>query len=71
MLNLELHRKCLSYNQNLKLIFFVKNLIFMPLGHHAVWEVTITMLVLKRKKNMISLNLLPHNPHKIYTGNYV
>ena len=40
MLELEIDRNCLNYNENLKLMPFGKSFHLMPLGKNAIWEVT-------------------------------
>ena len=44
MLELEIDRKRLNYNENLKFMPFGKNSTFMPFGNYAIWEVTVIMM---------------------------
>ena len=40
MLEFEIDRKRLNYNENLKCMPFGKSFIFMPFGNYDIWEVT-------------------------------
>ena len=44
MIEIEIDRNRLNYNENLKFMPFGKSFHFMPFGNYAIWEVTSTTI---------------------------
>ena len=66
MLELEIDRKCLNYNENFKFMPFGKKFILMPFGNYAIWEVTNLafhdFLYFHLKLKLKAVFFLPHEP---------